>query len=336
MQKLGIFITLLLSLFEFYNAKSIGSEGKGLRQLKHHNYTQMTELLQGFAKKYHNIARLYSVGQSIEKRELWVLEVSDNPGKHEPGEPEFKYVANMHGNEVTGRELLLELIKELCSGYRKNERYTKLIDNTRMHFMPSMNPDGYEEAAKNPTDWLKGRSNAHHVDLNRNFPDQYFPKDVGPTQPETKSMMNWITNGTFVLSANLHGGSLVANYPFDDNPSGKNEYTKSPDDDVFKFLASTYADAHKTMHLENPPWECPGVPVDHFEHGITNGAKWYNVAGGMQDFNYLHSNCMEITLELGCEKFPEESKLGKIWSDNEEALLKFIEQVGLSRKCSKV
>eukprot|EP00794_Sanderia_malayensis_P007495 gene7495-8326_t len=297
------------------------------RQLKHHNYAEMTKLLQGFEKNYPNIARLYSVGESIDKRQLWVMEISDNPGHHEPGEPEFKYIANMHGNEVAGRELLLELIKEFCTGYGKNERYTKLIDNTRMHFMPSMNPDGYELATKNPTDWLQGRSNAHHVDLNRNFPDQFVTKKIAPVQPETEAVAKWIRDNIFVLSANLHGGSLVANYPYDDNPSGKNVYTKSPDDDVFKYLALTYSDAHKTMHLDNPPWDCPGVPVDHFNHGITNGAKWYNVAGGMQDYNYVHSNCMEITLELGCDKFPAESKLGRYWDENKEALIKFIEQV---------
>jgi hypothetical protein len=43
-----------------------------------------------------------SIGKSVLGQHLWVLEISDKPGKAEP-EPNFKYVANMHGDEPSGR-----------------------------------------------------------------------------------------------------------------------------------------------------------------------------------------------------------------------------------------
>lgn len=51
-------------------------------------------------------------------------------------------------------------------------------------------------------------------------------------------------------------------------------------------------------------------------------------AGGMQDYNYLHANCFEITLELSCCKYPHASELSKEWELNKEPLLAYIEQVG--------
>ena len=136
-------------------------------EFKHHNYAAMTKVLKQYAESCKNISKLSSIGKSVEGRELWVLEISDNPGRHELTEPEFKYVGNMHGNEVVGRELLLHLIGFLCDNYGKDPMVTKLIDTTRIHIMPSMNPDGYERSWEGDCDSTNGRRNGDNVDLNR-------------------------------------------------------------------------------------------------------------------------------------------------------------------------
>lgn len=142
---------------------------------RHHRYDDLVRTLYKVHNQCPDITRLYNIGRSVKGRYLYVLEFSDYPGIHEPLEPEVKYVGNMHGNEVLGRELLLQLSEFLCEEFRnRNQRILRLIQDTRIHILPSMNPDGYEVAAAqgpNTAGYLVGRNNANGVDLNRNFPD---------------------------------------------------------------------------------------------------------------------------------------------------------------------
>lgn len=105
-------------------------------------------------------------------------------------------------------------------------------------------------ASSNDRNELVGRNNANDIDLNRNFPDRLSDKNLpGKFEPETVELMRWIQLYPFVLSANLHGGSLVANYPYDDISSdeinhgraGHPTYAASPDDETFRVLAESYS-----------------------------------------------------------------------------------------------
>ena len=60
------------------------------------------EHMHGFVKRCSSIARVFSIGKSGEGRALWVLEIAATPGL-EQAKPRAKYVANMHGDEPTGR-----------------------------------------------------------------------------------------------------------------------------------------------------------------------------------------------------------------------------------------
>lgn len=285
----------------------------------YHHTQQVESILKDFNSKYPNITYLHSIGKSVQGRDLWVLVVGLHPTTHTVGIPEFKYVANMHGNEAVGRELMLHLIEYLLTNYQSDPIIAQMVTKTRIHIMPSMNPDGFENSAILDCTSVNGRYNANGYDLNRNFPD-YFETNPDPIQPETQAVMNWLTQETFVLSANFHGGALVASYPYD------NSANTSPDNDFLKYLAQTYANNHATMSTNNM------CDSSAFPGGITNGNAWYPVRGGMQDYNYIYNQCFEITLEVSCCKYPNDSTLQKYWNDNKVSLIEYMKKVHMGVK----
>ena len=156
-------------------------------------------------------------------------------------------------------------------------------------------------------------------------------------EPETAALMDWILDNPFLMSLNLHDGAVVANYPWD-KPLNKTGVTlhggrfrnqeedtaiRTPDDEEFKMLSLMYSQNHGTM--SSGTITCGGGP---FKDGITNGAEWYQIYGGMQDFNYLFTNCLEVTLELSCIKKPPDCVLQSEWENNREAMLTFLESAG--------
>lgn len=272
----------------------------------YHDYATLTAELQQAVVDHPNIVRLFSAGKTVQGREMWVLKISDNPDLAED-EPGFKYFSSMHGDEVVGMENCLRLIAWLTDRYATDARVQRLVNEAEIWIMPLYNPDGNA---------LHQRYNAQGIDLNRNFPDMFDDPYDDPTgrAPETQNVMSWQSGHWTSLSANFHGGALVCNYPYDNTPDGGSYYYASPDDDTFRDICIDYSENNSPMYN------------GAFPQGITNGADWYAITGGMQDWNYHWRGDMETTIEVSNVKWPAASTLETYWNDNRESMLSYMER----------
>ncbi len=272
----------------------------------YHTHAELTAELQAVALSRPDLCRLYSLGTSVQGRALWIMKISDNVALQED-EPEFQYVSTMHGNEPVGMELCLNLVHLLVDQYGIDPRITNLVDELEIWILPLMNPDGYAN---------QSRYNAHGIDLNRDFPDRITNPDntTAGRAVETQLVMNWAFGQSTTLSANFHTGALVVNYPFDSDPDPYTPYSASPDDPLFVQQSLTYSALNGPMY--GSPW---------FPQGITNGAAWYVIHGGMQDWKYVWMGCNDVTIELSDVSWPAFSQIPALWNDNRDAMLAYME-----------
>lgn len=284
----------------------------------YHTYDTLTSELAALAEQYDgdpgpDILRVSSIGQSVQGRELWMVQISLNPDA-EVDETEFAYISSMHGDEVVGKELCFDLIEYLTSNYGTDSRVTDLVDNTDIWILPSMNPDGTA---------LHQRYNANNYDLNRNFPDQFIDPVNTPDgrQIEVQHVMQWATEHSPDLSMNFHGGELVMNYPFDSNPESEPVFSPAPDPDhdFYYSISRTYADNNPPMKANN------SHPA--FDNGVTNGADWYDVNGALQDWAYVFHGNYHVLNEVSYDKWPAASTLPTFWAENLESMLSYMERV---------
>lgn len=279
-----------------------GMEEEGIKDptRAYYSITQYNTFMQETAAQYPSICQLVQFGTSVNNLPLYIMKISDNVSTEE-FEPELKYSSSIHGDEVVGYDMLIRLIQLLTTEYGTTQRITDIVNNTELWICPMFNPDGYV---------AQERYNANGIDLNRNY-----PMPVGSQHPdgsawatENVAMMSFSQAHSFNMSMNFHGGELVINYPWDYT------YTLAPFDALLQEMSLTYTRPHTSLYNSSD-----------FVHGITNGAAWYVITGSMQDWLYHYTGCIDITAEIGLNKWPSSSQLPTYWNNNKESILRYIE-----------
>lgn len=122
------------------------------------------------------------IGQSVEGRNLYAVKFSNSEFGKDDSKIKVLIFAQQHGNEQSGKEGALLLIKELL----KNENQY-LFDKIDFTLIPQMNPDGSEK---------NQRRNANSMDLNRNH--------LILTEPETIAIHKIFNKYLFEVSMDVH------------------------------------------------------------------------------------------------------------------------------------
>ena len=261
-------------------------------------YDQWVARMQTLVTNYPNLVRMVSIGQSVQGRQLWMLKITDNPDVEED-EPEFRYVSTMHGTEPVGAELCLRLAELLTANYGVEPTLTGIVNGMEIWLFPLFNPDGYMAGSY---------TNAHGVNLNRDFPDRITDPvdDPAGREPETQAAMSFSYGHSLTMGANYHSGALVVNVPWDSVPTPP-DY--APDDALF----IEYGEGYAVLN--------PQIWNGGFYHGTTRGWEWYIIRGGMQDWAYYWHNEHHVTIEVSNSQPPPYNQMDTYWNNNRDAML---------------
>ena len=262
----------------------------------YHDYAELVAELQDIADTYPQLTSLFSIGQSIEGRELWCLKISDNPDVDETDEPAFSLVALHHAREILTIEVALHTIHQLLDGYGQDEQTTYYVDNREIYVIPNLNPDGSEHDHSGGWFgfWRKNRrvnggSPCMGVDLNRNY--GYLWGGVGSSgnpcsdtyrgteafsEPETVAYRDFLIdhpNVTTLISLHTHAKLVL--YPWG--------HTYTHIEDQTDYLT------HKTL---------AEIMASFNKYTPTQASSLYPTTGDTTDWSYGELGIISFTFEL--------------------------------------
>ena len=203
----------------------------------YHTYAETIAEMSSYVSAHPSIARLDTIGISLEGRLILGVKISDNVASDEP-EPEALVVGCHHARELMSVELPLYLMRRLLDGYGSDALVTSLVDSREIWIVPIVNPDGHVYVQNNSGGqsdnwWRKNRrpngDGTYGVDLNRNYGFNWSYDDIGssPTpssdvyrgagpfsEPETAAIRDFMAAHSFRISASFHSYGQLFLYPW--------------------------------------------------------------------------------------------------------------------------
>jgi len=262
----------------------------------YHTYSEIETGLRRLENS--GIARVYSVGVSVEGRQIWAIKISDDPSVDDENEPDILFAGLHHAREWISAEVPYSLAVGLVQTYESDESTKTLIDNSEIWIIPVLNPDGLEYSQTVDRMWRKNRRDngdgTFGVDLNRNYGymwgldsgssgDTSDPTYRGPdafSEPETIAVRDLISdpNKDFQAALSYHSYGQLILYPWG--------YTdeSAPDSSVMSALAAEMSDLILGVHDET--------------YTPQQSSQLYLTSGDLTDWVYGTTGVPAFTVEL--------------------------------------
>ena len=114
------------------------------------NYEELQAILERMVGEKSHLTKMYSIGKTHEKRDIWVLEITNAETGPANSKPAMYIDGNIHAGEVTGSVVCVYTAWYLLSQYGKNPFVTDLVDKKAFYIIPRISADGAEMFLRTP------------------------------------------------------------------------------------------------------------------------------------------------------------------------------------------
>jgi hypothetical protein len=197
-----------------------------------HSALEIETDLRTLERDHPGLARVVEIGESLEKRKIWALKISDNAAMEE-GEPAVLIMGCHHAREWISVEVPFFFGKYLLESYGASQEVRDLVDAAEIWIVPIVNPDGLEYSIHVYRYWRKNRraneDGTFGVDINRNYGYRWGFDDIGSSgvpgsdvyrgtgpfsEPETAAVRDLFAGRDFRAAISYHSYAQTILYPW--------------------------------------------------------------------------------------------------------------------------